>query len=40
MGKYVDALDYFKRSLAIKQKVKGKYSMDYVQTLINIGTVY
>lgn len=40
MGKYVDALDYFKRSLAIKQKVKGKNSMDYVQTLSNIGTVY
>ena len=38
--KYSKALDYYHTSLKMKEKVKGKGSIDTAITLNNIGNVY
>jgi nephrocystin-3 len=39
-GDYVKALQYYEECLQIKQKVKGKDSIDCASTLKNIGLVF
>lgn len=40
MEKFAEALDSFSRSLLIKEKLRGKNSMESAQSLNNIGAVY
>jgi len=39
-NKLIEALEYFSRALSIKERVKGKESIDCVIPLYKVGVVY